>query len=345
MKVKVSEKSRILVTKDYSMFSYSDFRLRQNTVRSLVEDISEKNLNKDMPVIVDEEYNIIDRRHVFVALKQLGLPVHYKVAEVAERLDFLKAKKYDKKATLFDFMVYHKEKFSYRKLLEFRKLSGLSYSEIFVGMLGIKTMRSTEGKDFQNGVFALDEYHIKMMDEIIQGKELLSEFGLSCEDHEGYIFEQPIDVVRGILSKYKDVIDAYLVVYSSEIETGKGDRLGIAKEIVMFFYDQKIAYKNDFDSWSLRPNLLYGLRACGRWSEVFMGLQVSLEEFKKTMDESKRNWLRNPDTRNFGDHPYFKFKRYYETVSGAQKESLLFAQENPDELAKHLKSQEKLKTK
>lgn len=262
MKVLKSEKNRILHTKDYSLFTYSDYKLRVNTISQLKEDIKKKNLNKDMPVMVDENYNILDRRHVFIALKELGLPVYFKVCEVAERLDFMIAKKYNKKATPFDFAVFHSENINYRKLLQFVKDTPFSFMEVFHVVCGLNDRsRSEKWIDFQEGNFNIDE-HEEEIKELIRLVKICSEYNIHSSDSSEYLHlsYRPDDIIRKLFDTHKDIINTWISVFSSTE--------GIIHDVCQLYFDDKI-----FNNQSLNTGIIRVLRHQGKYDLIFNKLE------------------------------------------------------------------------
>lgn len=98
-KVKESEKSRILITKDYSIFNLRGTKISKKHLNTVKESIIHKNLNKDYPILVDCDYNVIDGKYRFLALYELKESVHYKVAEITEYEDVIRNKGINKNAT------------------------------------------------------------------------------------------------------------------------------------------------------------------------------------------------------------------------------------------------------
>lgn len=69
---------KVYVTKDYSIFNFleSNRAVNQNQVKKIVKSIQE-NGYYPVPILVDDNYNIIDGQHRFTAVEQLNLPVYY----------------------------------------------------------------------------------------------------------------------------------------------------------------------------------------------------------------------------------------------------------------------------
>ena len=70
-------------TKDYSMFKFTEDNreggIRQSHVNRLVESIQKCNLLAFRPILVDQDFNIIDGQHRTKAAEKLGLEIYYEV--------------------------------------------------------------------------------------------------------------------------------------------------------------------------------------------------------------------------------------------------------------------------
>jgi hypothetical protein len=92
-KVKESEKSRILSTKDYSIFEFPDFKIAKKHLQTIKESIQAKNLSKDYPILVEAlSYKVIEGKYRFLACYDLQLPIHYKISEVTTQKDAIRIK-------------------------------------------------------------------------------------------------------------------------------------------------------------------------------------------------------------------------------------------------------------
>jgi len=103
--VRESEKSRILMTKDYDLFDVPNYVISRKFLAEITESISKKNLCKNYPILVDANYRIIDGRYKFIASKNLKAPIWYKVAEGMDAKDAIRVKAICKRA---DFVVVSK---------------------------------------------------------------------------------------------------------------------------------------------------------------------------------------------------------------------------------------------
>jgi len=70
-------------TTDYKIFKNlaSNRRLNATHVRKLIESITENNLSRYYPILVNDRMEIIDGQHRLQALKKLKLPVYYQIAK------------------------------------------------------------------------------------------------------------------------------------------------------------------------------------------------------------------------------------------------------------------------
>ena len=69
---------KVYVTENYSIFNFleSNRAVNQNQVKKNVKSIQAKGYYP-VPILVDDNYNIVDGQHRFTAVKQLNLPVYY----------------------------------------------------------------------------------------------------------------------------------------------------------------------------------------------------------------------------------------------------------------------------
>ena len=68
-------------TKDYEKFSIKSYNrnLNRNHINELKEKFATIGYKDYLPILVNENYEIIDGQHRFVACKESGLPIVYQV--------------------------------------------------------------------------------------------------------------------------------------------------------------------------------------------------------------------------------------------------------------------------
>jgi hypothetical protein len=114
--VKESEKSRILQTRDFSLFEFPDVKISKKHLEWVKESILDKNLLPDYPILVDDQYNILDGKYKFLACYELKIPIHYKIAEVTTLMDAIRIKEIFKGTPLNQIIEYYKEIEAYGNL-------------------------------------------------------------------------------------------------------------------------------------------------------------------------------------------------------------------------------------
>jgi len=73
------EQNQVKITRDYNLFKMvSENRdIKEVHVKKLTESISENNLMSINPIIVNENFEIIDGQHRYLACKKLNVPIYY----------------------------------------------------------------------------------------------------------------------------------------------------------------------------------------------------------------------------------------------------------------------------
>lgn len=113
------------------MFEFPDVKISKKHLVWIKESLLEKNLLPDYPILVDDKYQILDGKYKFLACYDLGLPVHYKVAEVTGLLDALRVKQICKTSTLKEIIEAYKHVEQYSNLIYLRDhFGGIHYSTI-----------------------------------------------------------------------------------------------------------------------------------------------------------------------------------------------------------------------
>lgn len=117
--VKESEKSRILKSKDYSMFEFPDFKVSKKHLERMKESIqSFGNLCPDEPIVVDPKtYKIIKGRYRFLACYDLQLPIHYKISEVTTEKNAVATKHIHKQIAVEDVVKLYADLKPYNDIL------------------------------------------------------------------------------------------------------------------------------------------------------------------------------------------------------------------------------------
>ena len=137
-KVKNSEKSRILETKDYSIFNLRKTKISKKHLNNVKESIICKNLNVDYPILVDEEYNIIDGKYRFLALYELKEKIKYKVAEVTTFEDVIRNKGLTKNASYEEIIDCYSDLEQYNMVIVLSERYNITNREVLLEIDEIK---------------------------------------------------------------------------------------------------------------------------------------------------------------------------------------------------------------
>jgi hypothetical protein len=84
-----TQNSKVYETKDYGIFKIIEGNrsIKEGQVERLIESIKDRNLLNVNPIIVNTKMEIIDGQSRLAAAKQLNVPIHYMVAQVANLED------------------------------------------------------------------------------------------------------------------------------------------------------------------------------------------------------------------------------------------------------------------
>jgi len=149
-------------TNDYSKFSLRpDNRsaINQSHVKRLIESIQAKNLLEMRPIIVNENMEIIDGQHRFLAAQSLGVEVYYRVEKKLNPLDIITLN-VAKSWGIHDYMNFFTKNHypEYLKLQQFMKQNNLQLRVAFrmtsnSSDRAYKAFKSGDYK-FKNEIFA-----------------------------------------------------------------------------------------------------------------------------------------------------------------------------------------------
>ena len=145
--------TEMIKTNNYELFSFRDdnrHKIDNDHVERLKKSITENNLLEHSPIIVNEDYEILDGQHRFEACKRLGIYFYYTITKL-ESSDILTLN-VNKKWTLEDYLNYYcKHNFpEYIKFNEFIKSKNL---RITIGLAIVMGDGKISRKDFQDGNF------------------------------------------------------------------------------------------------------------------------------------------------------------------------------------------------
>lgn len=118
-------------TKDYSKFKMINFNrgINREHINKLKKLITENGYLSAYPILVDENFNIIDGQHRFIACKEMGIPFYYSITKIFDNNLLVDLNTSQKKWAIDDFIKFYsmQGKVCYVKLMKFAKDFGLKY--------------------------------------------------------------------------------------------------------------------------------------------------------------------------------------------------------------------------
>lgn len=166
-------------TYEYDLFSFMPGNRPVNAAnfKKLKASMSEKLLM--CPIIVNENYEIVDGQHRYTASKELGLPIRYIIVEGYKLEDVQRYNVVSKTWKMGDFLnMYASEGiYSYISFKYFLESNNIPISialKIFSTIKGEATSKTIN--DFENGNFNIDTEELEKADKFIFALEYFSAF-------------------------------------------------------------------------------------------------------------------------------------------------------------------------
>lgn len=134
--------------------------LSKSHINSLSESIRSKNLLHLRPIIVDENFYILDGQHRLEAAKLCEVPIYYIVCDSEKFKEITRLNQNQKNWKLHDFLKFYAVNFKnpmYQDLLTFMEERGISAETAFIYLnYNIKTKKNRE--EFCNGEFIFESH-------------------------------------------------------------------------------------------------------------------------------------------------------------------------------------------
>lgn len=164
----------VMKTKDYDVFSFIDGnrRLNARNYNKLLNSMREEQLI--IPIIVNENYAIIDGQHRFSACKELNLPVYYIIQKGYTISQVKRANMVSSNWTKSDFLESHikdgnDQYKDFKDILDLYELHISDMIKIFAKIQGKNS--ELVGKSFENGTFDFSK-----KEEVIKFLDALQDF-------------------------------------------------------------------------------------------------------------------------------------------------------------------------
>jgi len=158
----MKEVNQVLKTNDYSMFKHMNGNRNINKLhlKRLTESMSEKYI--EVPIIVNQHYEIIDGQHRFEAAKELGKYVYYIKVRNLNLDDVHRLNTNSKNWTAEEYMQGYcelglKDYLTYRN---FKRNYGFGHNETNAILTNRARMSGSKNTDFNDGVFKIKDYDL-----------------------------------------------------------------------------------------------------------------------------------------------------------------------------------------
>lgn len=157
--------SNVYKTKDYQKFSRLKYNreINENHVSNIIEKIKENNLLHKNPIIVDDNFHIIDGQHRWIAAQFLNLYIYYSFAEGMTIRDIMDGQVHPMEWTLDQIIKYYSaigknEYIIFKDYME-------KYSEEISTSLAMELMSKNGNRvklrnNFRHGTFDVENYQL-----------------------------------------------------------------------------------------------------------------------------------------------------------------------------------------
>ena len=196
--------NKIYSTSEYNLFHKlkGNRGINELHVRKLVEAIKEKDLQ--IPIIVDEDMNVLDGQHRLDAYKIVGNPVSYIVKDKFELQDVRNVNSVNRKWTLTEYLMSYCKlgKKDYQLLEWFHRTYEFGIAECVAMLNGKGYINSTALKEFRKGEFVIEDLE--------QGKTWAKNIN-ACGEYFQYY--KKATFIKAMLSAMKDKTFSFKIFF------------------------------------------------------------------------------------------------------------------------------------
>lgn len=116
------QKSAILHTKEYSLFSFhkKNRKINYKKVQKLAAAMKENNLLHLFPIVIDKDFTILDGQHRFAAAKEISADLYYVISDEQYSIENVaRSNNFQSHWKIEDYVIYYSacDKEEYKKLL------------------------------------------------------------------------------------------------------------------------------------------------------------------------------------------------------------------------------------
>lgn len=142
-------------TKDYDVFQHYDCNrnLHEGNLKKLKKSISENNLLKSRPILIDEKFRVIDGKHRLEVARRMGIPIWYQVHQNAIPEDIILLNNAVKSWNISDYLNFY-SKNNYPHYVELNKFIDKNKFDVNIALHLLNGAKDTGFyKEFKNGLY------------------------------------------------------------------------------------------------------------------------------------------------------------------------------------------------
>ena len=153
--------TKLLSTKNYDLFKKHEANrsIDQCNLQKIINSIRAKNLLKFRPILVDENFKVLDGQHRLEAAKVLDVEIWYQINESSTDEEIILLNAHQKNWTIEDYLNFHVSKGhpEYIKILEYCKKNNMKFKHFQTILYTFNAGNSDNSKKFKSGRFTFPE--------------------------------------------------------------------------------------------------------------------------------------------------------------------------------------------
>lgn len=142
-------------TTEYEVFQHYDFnrKLHEGNLKKLQKSIEKSNRLKSRPILIDEQFRVIDGKHRLEVAKRLGIPIWYQVHEKAIPEDIILLNNAVKSWGIPDYLNFYNKR-NYPHYVELNKFIDENKVDVNIALHLLNGIRGTGFyKEFKEGLY------------------------------------------------------------------------------------------------------------------------------------------------------------------------------------------------
>lgn len=146
-------------TRDYDVFRkhFCNRGLHEGNLKKLQKAISKANLLKSRPILIDQEFRVIDGQHRLEVARRMGIPIWYQVHEGFGQEDIIKLNNAVKSWSIPDYLNFYANN-DYENYVQLSEFIEKNKVDVNIALHLLNADRSTGFyKDFKDGLYEFPE--------------------------------------------------------------------------------------------------------------------------------------------------------------------------------------------